>query len=58
MFAQIQTQWRLGFGGRVGLDYGVLFALMERRGLTGEAWDERFAAIRVMERAALEVMPA
>lgn len=56
MFAQLQTQWRLGFGGRAGLDYGVLFALMERRGLTGEAWEERFAAIQVMERAALEVM--
>jgi hypothetical protein len=34
LYAQISTQWRYGFGGRTGLDYGPAIHLMQARG-----WD-------------------
>ena len=56
LFSQMSTQWRIGMSGPTGLDYNVLFAVMEQRKLTGEDWDSTFQDVRVMEAAALESM--
>lgn len=49
-------QWRYDFQGPRALDYGPLFVLMGRMGLSPEAWDDMFADIRVIEHAALDRM--
>lgn len=56
LFEQMQTQWRVGFGGRTGLDYDVLFKLLDRHDFADATdWNDMFADIRVMELAALEL---
>ncbi|WP_082306635.1 DUF1799 domain-containing protein [Mizugakiibacter sediminis] len=53
LFTRLSTQWRVGAGGPVGLDYGVLFHELDRMGLDTEAYDDLFASIRVIEGIAL-----
>ena len=43
LFSRVATQWRVGAGGPIGLDYNVVYR-------------ELMAAIRIIERAALEQM--
>ena len=52
----VQTQWRIGMNGATGLDYVPLFTLMDKRGLSGEAWQQLFDDVRVIESAALVEM--
>ena len=56
LFAALQTQWRAGAMGLIGLDHNVLFHRMGRMGLGAEEYDELDADIRVMELAALETI--
>ena len=56
LFCQVGTQWRVGASGATGLDYNVLFRLLDNQGLTQTEWDYSFDAVRVMESAALEQM--
>jgi hypothetical protein len=54
LFQAVQTQWRVGMGGREGLDYGgVRIVIGERR-----AWRTRsrryFAEVCFLERVCLE----
>jgi Phage related hypothetical protein (DUF1799) len=56
LFSRIRTQWRVGFAGPTGLDYGVLFTLIDRMGLDADKSDQLFEDIRVMEQAALSAM--
>lgn len=42
--------------GRTGLQYIVLFAFLDRLGLSGSEWDETLEDIRTMEVAALNAM--
>lgn len=58
LFDAMRTQWRTrGMEGRpYGLDYGVLFRLMDEDGLAGRDWRDTLDDIRVMESAALEEM--
>lgn len=42
--------------GATGLDYSPLFVLMDKRGLSGEAWQQLFDDVRVIESAALVEM--
>lgn len=58
LFSQMQTQWNVGFSGHTGLQYLVLFALMERMGITVQAQEHLFEDIQVMELAALQAMHA
>ncbi len=41
---------------RVGLDYGVLFARLDRVTDDRDEWEQLFADVRVLEAAALEQM--
>lgn len=56
VFVQMGTQWRVGAGGAVGLDYGVLPFVMRMSGVPPRERGEVFEAIRVMEHAALQAM--
>lgn len=53
-FYRVCTQWRTGPGGPIGLDYIVVDRDLERGGIAGTDYDEAMAAIRVMERTALD----
>lgn len=54
----MRTQWRVGMSGLIGLDYNVLFRVLDRLALAPEDYDEMFADIRAMESAALEAVRA
>lgn len=54
MFNALGTQWRVGMGGAIGLDYNVIAAVA--RGLRIKLTPERFAGIQIMEAEALRVM--
>ena len=56
LFDELGTQWRVGFGGPVGLDYSVLFSRMAQLGLEAEQREAMFSDIRLMEREALDLM--
>nr|WP_275584468.1 DUF1799 domain-containing protein [Stenotrophomonas sp. NLF4-10] len=53
IFSRVSSQWRVGAGGSVGLDYNVVFYELDREGLEGDKRDEVMAGIRVIEAAAL-----
>lgn len=55
-FIAMATQWRLGPGGPIGLDYVALPAVMRLTGVAKKERAEVFDAIRVLEDAALEQM--
>ena len=53
LWRDVQTQWRVGWNGRTGLDYaGVRFCL-DLAGLCGDELRQRFEELQIMERAAL-----
>jgi hypothetical protein len=56
LFCSIQTQWRVGTAGATGLDYNVLYPLLDRRTSDQDEWDELFADVQVCERASLSAM--
>lgn len=53
LFETVQTQWRMGFGGAVGLDYNVLFNRLDRLRLPDRESDWLFDDLRVLEDEAL-----
>lgn len=55
-FAQMGTQWRVGMGGPVGLDYSPLPFVLRMNGVPRADWPEVFESVRVMENAALTAM--
>ena len=57
-FTDMGTQWRQGFNGPTGLDYGVLLHELDRLDLPRDEYDDLFGSIRVMEREALNEMRA
>lgn len=54
-YSQNMTQWRVGAAGPFGLDYGVVMALLQRKGLAPDEFDDFMQAIRWIEDAALTV---
>lgn len=56
LFSRLQTQWLAGFNGRTGLNYLVLFAVMERMKLSESDHNALFDDIQKMEFSALEEM--
>jgi hypothetical protein len=54
----MSTQWRSGFNGPIGLDYGVLPAVMRLCGIPPGQRNDVFADVRTMESAALDVIRA
>lgn len=58
LWLEVATQWRVGMGGAVGLDYAGVEAVMRINGLRGQERRERFGDLRVMEAAALRAWAA
>jgi len=56
LFISIATQWRTGMSGPTGLDYNVLFRILDSMGLPQDEWNRSFDDIRIMESSALEAM--
>lgn len=56
VFIDMSTQWRVGMGGVVGLDYNVLPMIFSIRNIDGEERAEVFEGIKVMEGSALKTM--
>ena len=56
LMGRVRTQWRNGMAGATGLDYGVVFRLMDQLQLEGEAWDDMLEDIQTMEFEALAAM--
>ena len=55
LFCQMGTQWRIGFGGAVGLDYAVLFRLFDLQGIDKSKQKELLSQIQICESAALNI---
>jgi hypothetical protein len=56
VFIAMQTQWRVSFGGRTGLDYNALPTVFRMTGLPRKDWSAVFEDVRVMEAAGLKAM--
>ncbi|MFJ2989952.1 DUF1799 domain-containing protein [Collimonas sp. NPDC087041] len=56
VFRAISTQWRVGPGGAVGLDYNLLPFVFRLQGIQEERQSDLFEDIRVLENEALVVM--
>lgn len=50
------TQWRSSMGGLVGLDYAVVFQLLDRMGLNDTDWQDRLTDIQIIEAAVIDLM--
>lgn len=56
LFRVCMTQWRISFNGPIGLDYNIVFRLLDEEGLSRDDWKSWLSDIRVMEAAALNTM--
>lgn len=54
LMIQMQTQWLFSPGGVAGLNYLVLFALMDRMSLTQAEYSDLFADVQALESYTLE----
>lgn len=54
----MQTQWNFSFCGVVGMNYLVLFALMDRMNLSSEEFDDLFEDVQMLESYTLEAIRA
>ena len=55
LWCSLQTQWRVGPAGLIGLDYAVIPAVMELQGIQPEQRSTLFADMRQCEAVALDV---
>ena len=58
VFDALDTQWRVGFNGPIGLDYNVLREIWQRLKVPTKERDQVFSDLRIMESAALKQMRA
>nr|SPS06210.1 conserved protein of unknown function [Candidatus Nitrotoga fabula] len=56
IFCSLRTQWRTGFNGATGLDYGVLPVVYDIYGIEQNQRLAMFENLMVMEQAALGAM--
>lgn len=56
LLRDLTTQWRVGPGGVVGLDYSVLPAVMDLRSINPEDRGSVFDDLQTMEHAVLELV--
>ena len=55
LFCSLSTQWQISMSGAAGLIYASAYPLLDRQ-YQGEEWDQAFADLQELERAALEAM--
>jgi Phage related hypothetical protein (DUF1799) len=56
IFCKVGTQWRTGFTGPIGLDYNVVFRLMDDEGMDRREWEDTLESIQCLEAQALQTM--
>lgn len=56
LYSRVMTQWRSSMGGLVGLDYAVVFQLLDRMGLNDTDWQDRLTDIQIIEAAVIDLM--
>ncbi len=56
VFCTVNTQWRTGFNGPTGLDYTVLFRVLDESELSKPEWRQIFSDVRQLEAYALTEM--
>lgn len=56
LFCDLRTQWRVAMGGRTGLDYTAVLAVMDLHCIPPEKRRDTMADIQAMEAAALAAM--
>jgi hypothetical protein len=54
LFAEFVTQWRVGMGGRTGLDYTPLYMRLDRLAQDDSDWEQLYADVRLMEMTVLD----
>lgn len=54
LYMRVVTQWRYGFNGPTGLDYSVVYPLINHMKLGRTDWDWMLADLQVIEVAARE----
>ncbi|MFC3873320.1 DUF1799 domain-containing protein [Neisseria musculi] len=55
LFIAVSTQWRVGFSGAYGLDYGAVAAVMDMQGIKRKSRRSLLRKIRLMEREVLSM---
>lgn len=55
VFDRLATQWRVGFGGAVGLDYGAIPVVLGLLGIPADRHSRVFEGLRIMEHETLSV---
>lgn len=56
IFVRLDTQWRIGMAGPIGLDYTAAYPLIDRATTTSQEWSEMLDDLRVLEAEALDTM--
>ncbi len=56
LFQSLRTQWRVGMGGPVGIDFLVAYSRMDRMSLSPEEYDHLDRDLQIMEDEALRVI--
>lgn len=56
LFSDMATQWYPGFNGPTGLNYAVLPVVFDLHEIANDKRRAHFNDLRIMERAALEIM--
>lgn len=56
VMAAMQTQWRVGFSGPIGLDYNALPIVEDRIGIAEDMRGEVFSDVQAMEAEAMRLM--
>lgn len=56
LYLRVVTQWRFSFSGPTGLDYGAVYPLIDRMGLSPEDWDQMLFDLQAIEVAARDQM--
>ncbi|SIQ99769.1 DUF1799 domain-containing protein [Pseudacidovorax sp. RU35E] len=53
VFAEMETQWNVGFAGATGLKYESLPIVLRMLGIPRATWPDLFQGLRIMESTAL-----
>jgi len=56
LLGNMATQWRVGPGGVIGLDYNVMLRLMDRMKLSDQEFEHLFQDMRIAEAEAIRLM--
>ncbi|MNZ71652.1 hypothetical protein D3C78_900180 [compost metagenome] len=56
LFESMSTQWRVGMGGAIGLDYQTIPIVSKYIGLEHDMKQDVFQDLRIMENTALKIM--